>query len=114
MIPVKGFEGKRVAIFGLGRSGLSAARALKAGGAEPVLWDDKPGNLLPATKEGFTVENLQKADWSEIDALMLSPGVPLSHPKPHWSVEMARASWVSRTCTAARSMCWSCRPTSWT
>ena len=36
MIPVKGFEGKRVAIFGLGRSGLSAARALKAGGAEPL------------------------------------------------------------------------------
>jgi UDP-N-acetylmuramoylalanine--D-glutamate ligase len=94
MIPVKGFEGKRVAIFGLGRSGLSAARALKAGGAEPVLWDDKPSNLLPATKAGFTVENLKNADWSEFAALVLSPGVPLTHPEPHWTVPLAKAAGV--------------------
>ncbi|MBP2157632.1 MULTISPECIES: UDP-N-acetylmuramoyl-L-alanine--D-glutamate ligase [Asticcacaulis] len=90
MIPVKGFEGKRVAIFGLGRSGLSAARALKAGGAEPLLWDDKPASVMAATKERFTVENLKNTDWSEIDALMLSPGVPLTHPEPHWTVQMAK------------------------
>ncbi|WP_443749592.1 UDP-N-acetylmuramoyl-L-alanine--D-glutamate ligase [Asticcacaulis solisilvae] len=94
MIPVKGFEGKRVAIFGLGRSGLSAARALKAGGAEPLLWDDKPASVMAATKEKFTVENLKNADWSEIDALMLSPGVPLTHPEPHWTVKLARAAGV--------------------
>jgi len=62
MIAVKGFKGKRVAIFGLGRSGLTAARALKAGGAEPILWDDKPAAVMAATKERFTVENLAKAD----------------------------------------------------
>ena len=42
MIPVKGYEGARVAVLGLGRSGLAAARALQAGGAVPVLWDDSP------------------------------------------------------------------------
>ncbi len=94
MIPVKGFEGKRVAIFGLGRSGLSAARALKAGNAEPVLWDDKPVSTMAAVKEGFTVEDLKKADWSDFDALMLSPGVPLTHPEPHWTVKLARAAGV--------------------
>ena len=94
MIPVKGFKGKRVAIFGLGRSGLSAARALKAGGAEPVLWDDKPASVMAATKERFTVENLAKTDWSEIDALMLSPGVPLTHPEPHWTVKLAQEAGV--------------------
>ncbi len=94
MIPVKGFEGRRVAIFGLGRSGLSAARALKAGEAEPLLWDDKPQSLMAATREGFTVENLHNADWSEIDALMLSPGVPLTHPEPHWTVKLAHAAGV--------------------
>ncbi|ESQ76141.1 UDP-N-acetylmuramoyl-L-alanine--D-glutamate ligase [Asticcacaulis sp. AC402] len=92
MIPVKGFEGKRVAIFGLGRSGLSAARALKAGGAEPVLWDDKVASTAAAMKEGFTVEDLKKADWAEFDALMLSPGVPLTHPEPHWTVKAAKAA----------------------
>ncbi len=94
MIPVKGFEGKRVAIFGLGRSGLSAARALKAGGAEPILWDDKPASTMAAVKEGFTVEDLKKADWKDFDALMLSPGVPLTHPEPHWTVKLARAAGV--------------------
>ena len=92
MIPVKGFEGKRVAIFGLGRSGLSAARALKAGGAEPVLWDDKVASTAAAMKEGFTVEDLKKADWHDFDALMLSPGVPLTHPEPHWTVRLAKAA----------------------
>lgn len=92
MIPVKGFEGKRVAIFGLGRSGLSAARALKAGGAEPVLWDDKVASTAVAMKEGFIVEDLKKADWSDFDALMLSPGVPLTHPEPHWTVKAAKAA----------------------
>jgi UDP-N-acetylmuramoylalanine--D-glutamate ligase len=94
MIPVKGFEGKSVAIFGLGRSGLSAARALKAGGAEPLLWDDNPRNMLSAAKEGFTVENLKVTDWGHISALMLSPGVPLTHPEPHWSVVAAQAAGV--------------------
>lgn len=92
MIAVKGFEGKTVAIFGLGRSGLSAARALKAGGAEPILWDDKPQNLMAATREGFTVENLAQTDWSQIAALVLSPGVPLTHPEPHWTVKQAAAA----------------------
>lgn len=94
MISVKGFEGKCVAIFGLGRSGISAARALKAAGAEVLLWDDKPQNMLEAAKQGFTIENLKVADWTGIDALMLSPGVPLTHPEPHWTVKMAQASGV--------------------
>ena len=90
MIPVKGFKGKRVAIFGLGRSGLTAARALKAGGAKPVVWDDKMMSVSAAAREGFDFEDLKKADWSEIDALMLSPGVPLTHPEPHWTVKLAQ------------------------
>ena len=94
MITVKGFEGKRVAIFGLGRSGLSTARALKAGGAEPILWDDKLASVLAATREGFTVEDLHNADWSEFAALILSPGVPLTHPEPNWTVKLAKAAGV--------------------
>ena len=42
MIPVPGFEGRTVAVFGLGRTGLSAARALIAGGARVALWDENP------------------------------------------------------------------------
>ena len=92
MTPVPGFEGRRVAVFGLGRSGITAARALKAGGAEPVLWDDGVSGRLQAEAEGFEVEDLTTADWSDFAALVLSPGAPLTHPKPHWTVDKARAA----------------------
>jgi UDP-N-acetylmuramoylalanine--D-glutamate ligase len=94
MIPVRGFEGRKVAVFGLARSGLAAARALKAGGAEVVAWDDKPAARAAAAAEGFAVEDLSASDWSGLAALMLSPGVPLTHPTPHWTVDKAKAAGV--------------------
>ncbi|MGQ3113842.1 MAG: UDP-N-acetylmuramoyl-L-alanine--D-glutamate ligase, partial [Brevundimonas sp.] len=94
MIPVPGFEGRRVAVFGLGRSGITAARALQAGGALPILWDDGVSGRMQAEAEGFTVEDLTTADWSGFAALVLSPGAPLTHPRPHWTVDKARAAGV--------------------
>lgn len=94
MIPVRGFEDKTVAVFGLGRTGLTAARALIAGGAKVALWDEKPASREAAAAEGFPVVDLEAADWSQFAALMLSPGVPLTHPKPHWTVEKAKAAGV--------------------
>ena len=94
MIPVPGFEGRRVAVFGLGRSGITAARALKAGGALPVLWDDGVSGRMQAQAEGFDVEDLTTADWSGFAALVLSPGAPLTHPRPHWTVDRAKAAGV--------------------
>jgi UDP-N-acetylmuramoylalanine--D-glutamate ligase len=94
VIPVRGFQGKRVAVFGLARTGLTAARALVAGGAEVALWDEKPAARDAAAAEGLPVVDLTEADWSRFDALLLSPGVPLTHPKPHWTVEKARAAGV--------------------
>lgn len=94
MIPVPGFEGRRVAVFGLGRSGITAARALQAGGATPILWDDGVSGRMQAEAEGFVVEDLTRADWSGFAALVLSPGAPLTHPKPHWTVERAHAAGV--------------------
>ena len=94
MIPVRGFAGKTVAVFGLARTGLAAARALVAGGAKVALWDDKAASRDTALAEGFELTDLTTADWSDFAALMLSPGVPLTHPKPHWTVDKARAEGV--------------------
>ncbi|MGV9008759.1 Mur ligase family protein [Brevundimonas sp.] len=94
MIPVPSFEGRRIAVFGLGRSGLTAARALKVGGALPVLWDDSVSSRMQAEAEGFVVEDLTVADWSGFAALVLSPGAPLTHPKPHWTVDKAREAGI--------------------
>jgi UDP-N-acetylmuramoylalanine--D-glutamate ligase len=94
MIPVRGFEGKTVAVFGLGRTGLTAARALIAGGADVVLWDDNAEAREAAASEGLPVADLKTADWREFAALMLSPGAPLTHPAPHWTVLKAQDAGV--------------------
>jgi len=94
MIPVRGFEGRTVAVFGLARTGLTAARALILGGAKVVVWDEKPESRAVAEAEGLELLDLSSADWSQFAALMLSPGVPLTHPKPHWTVEKAKAAGV--------------------
>ncbi|QFT62506.1 UDP-N-acetylmuramoyl-L-alanine--D-glutamate ligase [Roseivivax sp. THAF30] len=84
MIPVTDMAGQKVGILGLGRSGLSAARALQAGGAEPVLWDDNPDARARAEAEGFVVEQLGSARaMQEIALLVVSPGIPHLYPEPN-------------------------------
>lgn len=92
MIPVTTFKGKTVALFGLGGSGLATAMALAAGGADVVAWDDNPASVENAATAGIGTGDLRTLDWTRIDALVLSPGVPLTHPKPHWSADLARAA----------------------
>ena len=94
MIPVTIFAGRDVAVLGLGVSGLAVARALRAGGARPVVWDDKQAARDAAVAEGFAPRDLREADWSGFAALVLAPGIPLTHPAPHWSVVRAREAGV--------------------
>ena len=94
MIPVPVFAGRTVAVFGLARSGLAAARALVAGGASVVCWDENPEARSLASAEGLYLADLRASNWSRFAALVLSPGVPLTHPIPHWTVEMARTAGV--------------------
>lgn len=92
MIRATTFAGRRVAVFGLGSSGLAAARSLVEGGAEAILWDDSEAGRDAARQAGFAVADLAAADWHGIDTLVLAPGVPLTHPEPHWVVKKARES----------------------
>jgi UDP-N-acetylmuramoylalanine--D-glutamate ligase len=94
VIPARTFEGERVAVFGLARSGLAAARSLRAGGADVAAWDEAKAARDAAAAEGFELVDLADADWSSFAALVLSPGVPLTHPAPHWTVEKAKAASV--------------------
>jgi UDP-N-acetylmuramoylalanine--D-glutamate ligase len=94
MIPVTIFAGRDVAVLGLGVSGLAVARALQAGGARPIVWDDKQAARDEAAALGFVVKDLATADWSSFAALVLAPGIPLTHPEPHWSVRRAREARV--------------------
>src|SRR5215831_6020191 len=94
MVPVTVFAGKKVAIFGLGSSGLASASALLAGGADVIGWDDSAETVAKATSAGIPTGDLREIDWSRIAALVLAPGVPLTHPAPHWTVGLAQAAAV--------------------
>ncbi len=84
MIAVQGLVGARVAVLGLGRSGLAAARALQAGGATPVVWDDNPAARDAATAEGFaTAELTRPGAFDDIARLIVSPGIPHLYPAPN-------------------------------
>lgn len=89
MIRVTTFAGRRVAVFGLGASGNAAALALLAGGADVAAWDDGEAGRASAERAGVPLVDLRDADWSGFAALVLAPGVPLTHPQPHWTVKAA-------------------------
>ncbi|MGO9461064.1 MAG: UDP-N-acetylmuramoyl-L-alanine--D-glutamate ligase [Rhodomicrobium sp.] len=90
MIEAHSFAGRSVAVFGMGMSGLAAARSLLAGGAKVSVWDDGERGREAARTAGLPLCDLRDADWSAIEALVLAPGVPLTHPEPHWTVNLAR------------------------
>jgi len=94
VIPVTTLKGKRVALFGLAGSGLATARALLAGGADLTAFDDNPERVDAASNEGIPVGDFRMRGLAFHAALVLSPGVPLTHPRPHWSVELAKAAGV--------------------
>ena len=95
MTPATSFAGQSVALVGLGRSGLAAARALLAGGAKLAAWDDEEASRTAAAAAGLPTEDLTTSDWSRFAALVLAPGIALTHPEPHWSVAKARAAGVA-------------------
>ncbi|PHS27937.1 MAG: UDP-N-acetylmuramoyl-L-alanine--D-glutamate ligase [Robiginitomaculum sp.] len=91
MIAAVGYKDKTIAVMGLGRTGLSAAKSLILGGAKVVAWDDNEDNCEAAATAGIECQDLCKRDWSDIAALILSPGIAHTHPKPHHVAELARA-----------------------
>ena len=94
MTPALSFAGRKVALFGLGGSGFATAEALRAGGASASVWDESAAARARAAAAGLDVVDLQTADWSRFSALILSPGVPLTHPEPHWAVKYARTAGI--------------------
>ncbi|HSP50183.1 MAG TPA: UDP-N-acetylmuramoyl-L-alanine--D-glutamate ligase [Pseudolabrys sp.] len=94
MIPITTFADKKVAVFGLGSSGLLSACALAAGNAKVIAFDDDKKKLAEAQAAGLKTQDLRELDWRTIAALVLAPGVPLTHPIPHWSAALAATAKV--------------------
>ncbi len=78
----KTLNGKPIAVFGLGLSGLSAVKALLSAGVSTTVWDDNEGGRQAAEELGATTGDLSKIDLSDYAALLLAPGVSYSF-EPH-------------------------------
>ena len=84
-------NGKSLAVFGLGKSGLSTVKALIKAGAHVYAWDDNQEAREKAEAFGAKAKTLNRTTLKKCATLILSPGVPLHYPKPHIVVEDARA-----------------------
>ncbi len=90
MIPVRAFEGRKVAVLGLGRSGTPAVLALQAGGAEVIAWDDDVASRDRAAAQGIRLLDLSKPEsFGGVDCMVVSPGIPHLYPRPHPAVDLA-------------------------
>jgi UDP-N-acetylmuramoylalanine--D-glutamate ligase len=92
MIDLGFMAGSTVAVLGLGRSGRAAAEALLAGGARVLAWDDSAAARAAAQAANIPLVDLATIDWRAPAALVLSPGIPHTFPKPHAAVAQARAA----------------------
>lgn len=86
MITAPTYQGKTIGVFGLARTGVAAVHSLVASGATVWAWDDKE---VAREAVAACAHDLYAADFSELDALMLAPGVPTTHPAPHPLVSKA-------------------------
>ncbi len=94
MITLTSYDQKIAAVLGLSRTGLSACRSLAAGGGRIWAWDDNLERRQGASKQGITIVDLDLCNWARVDSLVLSPGIPLKHPRPHRLVRRAKAAGV--------------------
>ena len=92
--PLTHARSRRYAVFGLARSGIATAKALRDSGATVACWDDGEASRTTAARQGLPLVDLTTADWSAFQSLVLAPGVPLTHPVPHWTVGKAKAARV--------------------
>ncbi|NIY72994.1 UDP-N-acetylmuramoyl-L-alanine--D-glutamate ligase [Marivivens donghaensis] len=84
MIPVRGYENQTVAILGLGRSGRATAKALMAGCANAVAWDDNPAAREAAEADGIIIRDLSRQGaFLDVSCLVVSPGIPHLYPTPN-------------------------------
>ncbi|MBV1934516.1 MAG: UDP-N-acetylmuramoyl-L-alanine--D-glutamate ligase, partial [Parvibaculaceae bacterium] len=78
MITVTQYKGKLVVVLGLGRSGIATVRALEAGGANVLAWDDGENQRRQAEGAGLSLSPLDDVVWEDVAALVLSPGIPFT------------------------------------
>jgi UDP-N-acetylmuramoylalanine--D-glutamate ligase len=90
MILVPDMKKKNVGVFGLGLSGIATCESLVASGASVYSFDEKADAREKTMDTEYRAEHPKNWPWGELESVVVSPGVPLTHPKPHPIVKKAR------------------------
>lgn len=91
MIDLSHLKGQKLGVLGLGKSGLSTAKALKKAGVAFIAWDDREEGREALKREvkieatPFTQEAVQG-----LDRLVLSPGIAHTYPEPNPAVALCK------------------------
>ena len=94
MINIPDINGKSFGVYGLGATGLASAKALVASGAEVYSWDEQTKAREATKNTQYRAEDPDQWPWDKLSGLVLSPGVPFTHPEPHKIVKRAKESSV--------------------
>ena len=82
-------SGQTVGVLGLGSSGMAAVASLDAAGVTTFAHDD---NSPDTPISNGTLMPWQDWPWQDLDALVISPGIPHLHPAPHPAAARASAA----------------------
>jgi len=91
MIIAPDMKDKAIGVFGLGVTGISVCDSLIASGARVFTWDESGAARKRTVNTEYLSEHPKQWPWKEMAAIVVSPGVPLTHPKPHPIVRKARS-----------------------
>lgn len=89
MIQLNKYKNQIVAVFGLGKTGLSVINSLINSGAKVYAWDDDDEQISKAKRvyEKCNFIHPRKYNWCEINSLIVSPGLNF---KSHWITKLAK------------------------
>lgn len=91
MITPSSLKNNNIAVIGLGKAGISTINALHRANAQIYAWDDNESSRNKLINlDNVHLQSPEKMPWEEISLLVMSPGIPLTHPKPHIAVELAK------------------------
>lgn len=87
-----------VAILGLGKSGVAAAKFYKNKNYKVYLHDDNPKGLEAFQGSDYIIAKPEDWNFKELESVIFSPGIPHLLPKPHIAAELARKNNVEIIC----------------
>lgn len=91
-------QGKTAYVVGLGRSGIATIRALRNAQVKVFAWDDASSSRANVNDCDVNIIPPEELDYSLIDFLVISPGIPNLYPFPHPAARKARKEGIPLIC----------------